>query len=311
MKVDSRKLVFRLGLAEWSPLCSYIWPMLYVARRSISFIAVSMFALILGASAAPVFAGGGVTEGTSGVTTLDVAVSASDRAAGVTLPPIIPPTFVPHALKLPNFPMRHSSPISEQARIRLTETMIEHSLQLAVTSVPCDSTMSSAQCLGWLLELPENIAPQFATISLQTWAQSIPEIDAVLERVVSKDTETMRWQMLRGLGIQARETIAKLTRKATQSTRTTPETMLNLNSAFGVSRLEIVHRVLISGDRIMVDHIVVDRSNADLRVNSKIDEAPPQDLVDTTDSLRGNVEASMKTLAESTRANVAKMKIKK
>lgn len=312
MKVDSRKLVFRLGLAEWSPLCSYIWPMLHVARRSISFIAVSMFALILGADAAR-SAPAEPTVSPKGVTTLDAAMAATDL---VPLPPGMPPTYgprigAPKALKLPNFQMQHSSPLSEPARIRLSETVVEHSLQLAVTSVPCDSTMSSAQCFDWLTALPENIAPQFATISLQSWPQSIAEIDTVLERVVSKEAETMRWQMLRGLGIQARQTIAKLTRDASQALRTTPEALLNLNSTYGVARLEIVHRVAISGDRIMVDHMVIDRSSSNPTANLKIDSTPPQDLVDVTDALRTNVEATMKTLAESTCANVAKSKLKK
>jgi hypothetical protein len=72
-----------------------------------------------------------------------------------------------------------------------------------------------------------------------------------------------------------------------------------------------VHRLLISGDRMMVDHMVVDRTASDPHEHKKIDESAPQDLVDVTDALKANVENAMKVLAESTTNNIAKSKIKK
>jgi hypothetical protein len=268
--------------------------MLYVARRSNSLLKASLFALLLGATLAVISP-----------------AQAGSESATTTLPPLEPPTYQPKTFKLPNFQMRQSSPLSERARIRLSETMIEHSLQLAVTNIPCDSTLSSAQCLEWLESLPETQAPRFASISLLSWAQTMPEIDAVLEPVVSQDLETKRWQMLRGLAIQARQTISKLTRDASQSDRTTPVALLNLNSEYGVARLEIVHRLVISGDRMMVDHMVIDRTASNPRAHKKIDQTTAQDLVDATDALKANVDASMRQLALTTTSYVAKEKIKK
>ncbi len=189
------------------------------------------------------------------------------------------------------------------------KTTVQHSLHLALTNTSCDTVLSPAQCFEFLISLEAPQLPEFKEISSTNWPDAIAQIDNVLNPRVSADREPARWKAIRVIGIQARQVIARLNdlRSEVQvPERQAPESLGALNLEHGITKVEIVHRLLVSGDRLLVDHTLIDRTPR--AANDSLANSPPRVLAKTlgsevtpeiTASLGTNIARTMRTLGES------------
>lgn len=168
---------------------------------------------------------------------------------------------------------------------------IGQSLQLAVTGAPCDSVLSPTQCLTVLTDLPAHQALQFNSVSLQSWASALEDIDLILQQVVDPKSDMARWQMLQGLAIQARHTVAKTAAAFDRSDKAQGPSVKNQ-----IQRLEVVHRIVITGDRIMIDQLMIDRTSSRAVQHRQVDQTAPIEIVDVTHSLEAGLKSALKNL---------------
>lgn len=180
-----------------------------------------------------------------------------------------------------------ANPISAHAK----NVEIRQSLQLAVTGTPCDSVLSPAQCLAVLTSLPGNEALQFNSVSLQSWASALEDIDMVIQRVVDPRIDMARWQMLRGLAIQARHTVAKSATSFEKAIKV-PSSAAKIRN----QRVEVIHRIVITGDRIMIDQMLIDRTAPRAEQHRQVDQTAPIEIVDVTRSLEVGLKSGLGNL---------------
>lgn len=192
--------------------------------------------------------------------------------------------------------------LNDEAHQRLTETIVEHSFTLAYTNEHCDSALSPDQCLATLSPTLQwfRVPLALATDGKSMSAPTLEAVDAALAKVVSASNEPARYNVLRDLGLEASVAFAIPAFHASRVTRTTPASILRLYTGAGIGRVEIAHRLLISGDRILVDHKLLDRGAANPQfaiAAVELSSFGVQDIVDTAEALRANLEKSMSSFA--------------
>ena len=189
--------------------------------------------------------------------------------------------------------------LSEEAHQRLTETVVEHSFSIAYTNEHCDSALSADQCLATLSPTLQWVrVPLALTTDNKSMSHTTLEaIDIALTKIVSASEEPARYKVLRDLGLEASVAFAVPSFHASRVTRTTPTAILRLYTGAGIGRVEIAHRLLISGDRILVDHKLLDRGASDPRFEIELSNFGAQDVVDVAETLRANLEKSMGAFA--------------
>ncbi len=188
------------------------------------------------------------------------------------------------------------------------KTTIHHTLKLGLTNTSCDTVLSPAQCFEYLVSLESPQLPEFGEISSTNWPAAIVQIDSILNPRVSSDREPTRWKAIRIIGVQARQVIARLmdSREEVQVPERQPPAALSaLHLEHGITQIEIVHRLLVSGDRLLVDQTLIDRTpratansltTTESRILSKTSASEVNPEI--TASLGSNIARSMKTLSD-------------
>ena len=205
-----------------------------------------------------------------------------------------------------------SGPAIERPRATsgASETVITHSLQFAITNVSCDSVLDPQQCFDVLFEVDEPHTPHFESVSDLSWQDAMIDIDAVMKDRVVIEKQPDRWKAIRLLAVQARQVVLKMNdpRMANVPERMMPDSLINLGATRGISRIEIVHRFLISGNRLLADHMIIDRSSANpvenrRLISSRASELKPEIL---SANFGDDIAKSVKAMAASLTAPVAK-----
>ncbi len=159
--------------------------------------------------------------------------------------------------------------ISAQTPVRALSTTphtnISHTLKFGLSNLVCDSVRSAQQCFEFLLQRDEAKAPIFLKLSTTNLKEAIEDIEEIMNGRVDLSRERMRWEAIQELAIVARQVVTNLNdpRSANVPERAMPQSLKNLHALRGISRIEVVHRFLISGDRLLVDHQMIDRSATD------------------------------------------------
>ena len=161
-----------------------------------------------------------------------------------------------------------------------SETVITHSLQFAITNVSCDSVLDPQQCFEVLFEVEEPHTPHFESISDLSWQDAMLDIDAVMKDRVEIEEQPERWKAIRLLAVQARQVVLKMNdpRMANVPERMMPDSLIALGATRGISRIEIVHRFLISGNRLLADHMIIDRSSPNPIENTRLTASRASEL---------------------------------
>lgn len=184
--------------------------------------------------------------------------------------------------------------LSPQAQMRLTETLVTRTFEIGFTNTPCDSVLSAAQCRDYILGLPLYEAPRYTQVSLDNVDLAFSQIDSVLKNVVSHREDAPLWSALRTLGVQARQTIAVLANQASLPTREFPPAILNLYRDAGIARIELRHRITITGNLMLVETTMLDRTTTN--VAKTLTTATVKSVVDMTESLKGALASAMPAL---------------
>lgn len=185
----------------------------------------------------------------------------------------------------------------DEALAKSKHTVVEHALQFGLTNRTCDSVLSAQQCFDFLLALEPPARPEFNIVSVASWAEALKQVDRNLNPRVSSDREPARWKAIRILAIQARNVVAKLNlaEEVQVPERQTPASLQRLKSELGVSHVEAIHRLLISGDRILVDHLLVDLSSGATLSKAPATELNPSEM---SQSLGSHVANALIILGE-------------
>lgn len=205
---------------------------------------------------------------------LQVSTSASESKSSTAVPSVGPKP----ATRGPRFEIRGAGGAAGAAIERsrplsgANATVITHSLQLAITNAACDSVLDPQQCFDILFEVEEPHTPHFASVSDVSWQDAMTDIDEVMKGRVVIEQQPERWKAIRLLAVQARQVVLKLNdpRMSNVPERMMPESLIALGTTRGVARIEIVHRFLISGNRLLADHMIIDRSSADPSENKRL-----------------------------------------
>jgi hypothetical protein len=147
--------------------------------------------------------------------------------------------------------------------------------------------------------------PEFSFVSAASWAESLKQVDNVLNARVSVDREPARWKAIRMLAVQARNVVAKLNLAEDEQVpeRQMPASLLRLKSELGVSRVEVIHRLLISGDRILVDHSMIDLSTGATLSTTPANELNANEM---SQSLGSRIASALKVLGDTARVATTK-----
>lgn len=205
--------------------------------------------------------------------------------------------------------IRQRVELNEAARLRFTETVVTHRLDLAMTDMVCDSSLTPSQCLTYI----DGVAGaqlKLRNVSLSNLDEALKEIDASIISITTRGNDETLWGLLRTLAVQARSVISEKSRALTLSTRKLPAAVARLFRDRGISRIEFRHRVIIMANRMLIqtdaaDLTKVPASGADGKQAANgageiVLIAPTtRDLVDMAQSLDASIEKSMQELADS------------
>lgn len=181
-------------------------------------------------------------------------------------------------------------------------TEITHTLKFGLSNVVCDSVRSPQQCLDYLVNTDEQLAPVFLKVSTGDSKKALGDIQEVMNGRVSFKNERTRWEAIRDLAVGAREVVWKLNDPRTRDVpeRKMPTALTKLNSSRGISKIEVVHRFLVSGDRLLVDHQIIDRTSDEkiagkIIATSRAGELPAEQLIA---KFGQHAAVSLKTIAD-------------